>query len=219
MRTEAQIQASRANGRRSQGPVTEEGKARSSQNALRHGLLAATIVLNGEQIEHFQQYLDQHIERFHPFDDVEMNLVEEMVGAAWRVRRSAGMQTMFLDTQFASIEPSGNEGQDLLDSLNKLAASPALGLLHRYEMHYHRIYHRSIATLLKLQKSRPTPAVEPELPNEPKPAPVPQPPSPPPSPASPVPNEPNTIEEIQPEGAKLTVPCGPNPKITAIYRR
>jgi hypothetical protein len=77
MRTEAQIEASRANGRRSQGPVTPEGKARSSQNAYRHGLLAATMTLRTEDKDAFGQYLDQHLQRFQPADDVELNLVEK----------------------------------------------------------------------------------------------------------------------------------------------
>jgi hypothetical protein len=180
MRTEAQIQASRANGRRSQGPVTPEGKARSSQNAYRHGLLAHTMVLRTEDKEAFGQYLDQHLERWQPFDDVELNLVEEMVGAAWRGRRAAGMQTMVYDAEIAAIEPSGCSGNDLVDAFNRLAASPALGLFHRYETHYHRIYHRCIATLMKLQKARlaapaepaaPAAPAEPAVPNEPKPEP------------------------------------------------
>ena len=39
-RSPAQIEASRRNGARSRGPVTEEGKARASRNALKHGLTA-----------------------------------------------------------------------------------------------------------------------------------------------------------------------------------
>ena len=41
--TPAQRAASRANGQRSRGPVTDAGKARSSLNALRHGLFAKAI--------------------------------------------------------------------------------------------------------------------------------------------------------------------------------
>lgn len=38
-----QIEANRANAKRSTGPKTAGGKARSSQNALRHGLARTTI--------------------------------------------------------------------------------------------------------------------------------------------------------------------------------
>jgi len=90
----------------------------SSQNALRQGLLAKCVVLNEEDTANFQAYLDQHIARFLPADDVEMNVVEEMVSAAWR---ATGMQTILFNTEFANVEPSGSDGQDLLDSVNKLA--------------------------------------------------------------------------------------------------
>ncbi len=39
-RTPAQLEASRRNGARSHRPVTEQGKARASRNALKHGLTA-----------------------------------------------------------------------------------------------------------------------------------------------------------------------------------
>jgi hypothetical protein len=173
MRTEAQIEASRANGRRSQGPITPEGEARASPNSYRHGLLAATMCLKTEDKEAFSQYLNQHVEHFHPFNDVELNLVEEMVGAAWRGRRAAGMQTMVYDAEFAAIERTGCDGSDLVDTFNRLAASPALGLFHCYETTTTAFTNKCIATLMRLQKNRPAEPAELALPNEPKPPPIP----------------------------------------------
>ena len=50
-RSPAQIEASRRNGARSRGPVSEEGRARASRNALTHGLTAMEhLVLEGEAL-------------------------------------------------------------------------------------------------------------------------------------------------------------------------
>ena len=51
MTTEAQIEANRANAQKSTGPRTPEGKATVAQNAVKHGLLARTAVLHGEDWE------------------------------------------------------------------------------------------------------------------------------------------------------------------------
>jgi hypothetical protein len=39
-----QVEANRRNAQLSTGSVTEEGKSRSRQNALRHGLTAETVI-------------------------------------------------------------------------------------------------------------------------------------------------------------------------------
>ncbi len=43
MRTARQIEASRLNGARSRGPVTDAGKRKSSRNSRRHGLYSQTV--------------------------------------------------------------------------------------------------------------------------------------------------------------------------------
>lgn len=88
MRSEKQIQASRANGARSRGPVTKKGKQRSSQNALRHGLLAKCVVLCNESLEGFEETFQQYIDRFQPVDEIEFTSVEEMAVNYWRLRRA-----------------------------------------------------------------------------------------------------------------------------------
>jgi hypothetical protein len=53
MASERQIAANRQNAKRSRGPKTEHGKARSSRNALRHGFSARKYLLAGESWEEY----------------------------------------------------------------------------------------------------------------------------------------------------------------------
>jgi hypothetical protein len=54
--TPAQQSASRADGARSRGPVTEAGKARAAQNGTRHGLRGGAFApLPGEDAREFEQ--------------------------------------------------------------------------------------------------------------------------------------------------------------------
>ncbi len=49
--SERKLEANRANARKSTGPRTPEGKARSSQNAYKHGLLARCIIPANDPVE------------------------------------------------------------------------------------------------------------------------------------------------------------------------
>jgi len=92
MRSLRRVLASRANGAHSLGPVTPEGKARSSCNTLRHGLLAKFIVLSNESPAGFEELHDQFVNGFGPADGVENGLLEEMVATSWHLRRAKGTQ-------------------------------------------------------------------------------------------------------------------------------
>jgi hypothetical protein len=160
MSSQRRIEASRANGARSRGPVTAEGKLRSANNAIRHGLLAQTVVLQDEDAGEFQAVFDGLVARFQPADDVELALVEEMAAAQWRKRRSWAIETAMMDGAAAGAK-SNDPVARMTHAFTTLAAGPELALMHRYETRQTRMYQRALHSLILLRKSF--------LPNEPNP--------------------------------------------------
>jgi len=160
------IEASRANGARSKGPVTPEGKKRSAMNAMRHGLLSDVIVLQGQGQENFQLLLEQHIERLQPADGVEYALVEEMASAYWRLHRNWAMEKHMFDTQ-ARNEHSRDPLDRYVAAFRTLSAGTAYPLLHRYETRLHNMYQRTLRTFLQFRAARLPNEPNAELPNEP----------------------------------------------------
>jgi hypothetical protein len=86
--SEAQLIANRANGQLSHGPVTEEGKARSSRNALRHGLTGRKIVLDPEDLELYQAHVQSFLDLHQPQTIDERALVQIIADAHWRLDRA-----------------------------------------------------------------------------------------------------------------------------------
>ncbi len=87
MATTEQAAANRRNAARSTGPRTKSGKARSSRNALRHGLSAEQVVMLGEDPAAFDALRADLFERYQPTDPVAEHLVEHVVACIWRLRR------------------------------------------------------------------------------------------------------------------------------------
>src|SRR5947207_13711251 len=80
-------QANRLNARKSTGPHTLAGKARSSQNARTHGMFCHNIVLDNEDTASFNFIRTRFIERLRPQDLVELSLVERIAEGNWRLMR------------------------------------------------------------------------------------------------------------------------------------
>src|ERR1017187_480588 len=160
MSSNRKTESSRANGARSHGPVTVEGKQRSSENALRHGLLAGQVVIGGESREGFVDVLTGHVQRFQPTDEVEYGFIEEMAVCHWRLRRTWAIEARMLQKQ-VDLQPGGDAIGCITDAFENHAASPTLAVIHRYETRLHRMYQRALKNLILLRTL--------ELPNEPNP--------------------------------------------------
>ena len=82
MRTEAQIAASRANGRQIQRPITAIGRAMSAQNSTVDGLAGhKLIVIEGESTDCWQSLLEARHREFQRETEIETELVTEIAAA------------------------------------------------------------------------------------------------------------------------------------------
>ena len=97
-RSPAQIEAARRNGARSRGPVTDEGKARSSRNALKHGLAALEhFVLEDEAPSELEELTSRLIAEVEPESEIEARLVKRMAIAFWKSERAERIEVALFD--------------------------------------------------------------------------------------------------------------------------
>ncbi|HEX4134472.1 MAG TPA: hypothetical protein VHY84_07685 [Bryobacteraceae bacterium] len=151
--------ASLANSAKSTGAITPEGRARSSQNAIRHGILAESIVLDSESAERFSEVLSTLQEELQPASPIESRYVETMALAEWR-----RLRLICLEKEQMTIETRRQEAADIgnlsNDGAREVEVNPARftalafralsdesraqELLNRYEARYDRQYQRAL---------------------------------------------------------------------------
>jgi hypothetical protein len=165
MSTPAQTLASQANGAKSYGPVTPQGRARSSQNSIKHGLSSSVVVLAGESRQDFESMLAGFTDTLSPQSEIERELVFEMAACLWRLRRASRLEVVLLDTEIAKLqnEPGNELGADAALAtafMNLVAKGGPLAKLHTHESRLRRAYDKAAAELERLQAPVDQPAVD-----------------------------------------------------------
>jgi hypothetical protein len=155
MATEKQIEANKRNAQKSTGPTTEVGRGRSSRNALKHGLTAEQVTMEGEQARQFEAFRDDILESLCPQGAIEEQLAERIALCWWRLRRVYRMEV--------AIAKEHSEPADDLSLLNakfsdgfiaeKLIAGP-FQHLSRYETTIERSLQRALHELERWQLRR-----------------------------------------------------------------
>jgi hypothetical protein len=188
MRSDLQIQASRSNGTKSHGAITPEGKLASSRNAITHGLLSATVVLEGESQDRFCELLAVLLDEFQPQTPFEESLIENMAVARWRQVRIWGMEKAGMEYEIRRQAglPNADSTHDAATRASRAFRrlsddSRSLELINRYDSRYERQYYRAHR---QVRGHRPAPPVVRE-------------------------NTPESVPQSSPE--KVILPFEPNP--------
>jgi len=104
MSTDAQIKDNRKNAKKSTGPKTPEGKAKSAQNATTYGLTASHDVIKGESQEEFDAHKQAFLDVLNPQNAVEDFLADRVASLAWRLKRAGSIERQMLDGFAADLE-------------------------------------------------------------------------------------------------------------------
>jgi hypothetical protein len=176
-----QIAVNRANAARSTGPNTPEGKASSSQNAIKHGLAASRFtVVRVEDPAQLQELHANLLHCYQPVNTQEIEALDCMARARLSMRRAAQLEASLFTTSIndaladprirmepelegnISVSVDQNRGFYLAEGIRMLAKeSIGLSLLLRYQAHAERQYRRALEEFERLKKLRA------EMPNEP----------------------------------------------------
>lgn len=154
---------------RSTGPRTDAGKARSSMNAVTHGLTAKTPLLPGEDPDEFRLFVWDVIEDLSPQGVVQNELASRAAVLMWKRRRVAEAETQVVaelaDQYTADAEDAHRQTgeQGPVDPArvarcivaDEFASKPdQLDRLERYEQRISQQIESTIRLLLKLQNRK-----------------------------------------------------------------
>lgn len=180
----ARLAANRANAAESSGPRTPEGKARSAQNARKHGFAAAAYsVVRLEDVHEAAQLKEDAAAVYRPVNSQEMAAIEQIALTRLAMLRAARLEAGFFtsclnemfdlrempkipisDQLTYGIEVAAAQNRNFLlfeGFKRNVANSNAFALCLRYSAQAERQYRRAIEEFERLK------ALRPELQNEP----------------------------------------------------
>jgi len=152
MSTEKQTAANRLNAKRSTGPNTPAGKARSARNALQTGIYAESLILPGEKLEDLRALITEYYVFHTPLTPIARAAVDNLIRAEWLSRRLARIDTALLVDEIRSW--SG----PCTTSMAFAGCESSLNQVQRRITAIDNLYHRNLKVYRTLQ---PDPEIEP----------------------------------------------------------
>ncbi len=148
----------RANALHSTGPVTHNGKAISSLNAVKTGLTGRTVLLHSDDAAVYQNHLAAYQNEYRPVGLREQELVQSLADTQWRLQRIPGLEMAIYAQGRAEnqdyVDQHPTTGASLIELGTFLKYEKQLKNLQLQESRLQRRYEKEMAELRSLQKER-----------------------------------------------------------------
>ena len=149
MTTKKQADANRKNAKKSTGPRSRAGKARSAQNAVRHGLTSRRVVLRDESEEAWREFRHEVLCDLRPLGTLETQLACRVAEQMWRLARVPAVEGELWERARRGLL-GGDDGLGAAWGREGVA----LARLARYEAALQRGLGRLLNALRQLQAER-----------------------------------------------------------------
>ena len=122
-----QARANRRNSKKSTGPRTAEGKARSRHNAVTHGMTAKSALLPGEDAGELAARRREMLDDLQPRNRLETTLILQIADDAWIADRcqEAALAHVSFRTRHEPLERASSEKDQALSLGEHLLWKPA----------------------------------------------------------------------------------------------
>ena len=150
-----QLEANRENGKKG-GVKTDEGKAVSRYNALKHGLLSKEVLLSDESDDDLVELGKKLRAELAPETEFELVLTDRITANVWRLRRVMRIEKEMIEDDRATEDYLGVKTVKSLGSALSydFAHNDTYGKLIRYEASIERGIYKALHELQRLQAAR-----------------------------------------------------------------
>ena len=138
------------------GVKTEEGKAVSKYNALKHGILSKEVLLEGEDEKALIEIGKKLRGELEPQAELELVLVDRITANVWRLKRVMQIEREMMANDRHDTDWDGKQKHETLgEALSEdFANNDTYGKLIRYEASIERGIYKALHELQRIQATR-----------------------------------------------------------------
>ena len=97
--SQKKIDANRRNAKKSTGPKTKEGKAKSAMNSMKYWIYSDKFLIKGEKKEDFDEYSNSYINWLNPNNPVLFDIVSQIIASGWFAKRYMIVESTIINTK------------------------------------------------------------------------------------------------------------------------